>query len=111
MKKLNWSYIIVAVIIGLSIIRYGKFNYDIKQQTLVQKGVVLEQEEQEKIDRERNLNACLIRVFDNYETRWNDTCNKRNLGSNCSLPMDLSQSYGDVLEDNESSCIRMYGEK
>lgn len=103
MKKLP-KEIIIAIIIGLSILGYGWMNYSFKQQSL-------RQETLEKISREASLKDCLDGVLASYRQIWDDACEDLDLEKDCRLPKYEADSYEEALEKRESNCIKMFGGK
>lgn len=122
MKKLNLTYIIVAIILGLAFLGYGFLNYQ-------QKKILIEEErrvESEKAvqefaketERTRKLSACLYSAESAYYSTWLSNCKNHGFNiekdksgeiTNCSLYLTLSSSLDEVRQKDKDRCTELYG--
>ena len=93
LKKLNLTYIIIAVVIALTAV-----------------GLVVYKEavEQRRIDDVRsNIVACEDSAWDAYDTDWESECVDRDLEEDCSLPLYASDRVDERLQQSLDNCIRI----
>lgn len=64
--------------------------------------VFLNSNSQSKIDK------CIDNAYDSYLTNWNQECNSRELGNNCSLPLVLKNQLDDSYENDKDRCVERY---
>lgn len=121
MKKLNLTYIIVAMILGLAILGYGYLNFQQKKVLIEEERKVREEnlvrESANKTEGMRKLDACLYTADITYHSAWLSNCknhgfniekNKEGEIVNCSLYTTLANSIDEVRQKDKDRCIELY---
>ncbi len=102
MKK---TYIIIALIIGVSIllalsIFIGGSIYKENQRITWEAQQVLLKNEQ--------FNNCTKDASDVYLSNWESICKLDNLGKDCALPKYRSEDINKRFEDAKDRCVQLY---
>jgi len=67
--------------------------------------------ENARIERQMNLvryESCMAEAYDNYDTNWENNCQAKGLGQNCSLSGNLANDLDSIREKEENFCIKMF---
>lgn len=126
-STINQTHVVVASIIGLSILGYALVNRQtkldiIKEQNKIKTDSALKQEEQEaekEASRKRSLQSCLFRAEDDYWDSWSINC--ENSGTyivrdgdgeieSCNLPTYLADSLKAEKQKEKDRCAELYGD-
>lgn len=104
--QVDKTYILVAIILGASILGYALINNYYKEkvrqsETEIQYG----QEKAEAI----NLRNCLKRAYQGYEDSWDNECESRGMSDGCSLPASVAKELNDFVYKTRNDCIKLYG--
>lgn len=97
----NYTGIIIAVIIGLSIIGYALLNMYSKQLTEKNKTkdgnlrVVL-------------IKACIDKAEEDYMLGWDRTCESLGENPDCSLDLDLAKNQDSRRNKDIENCYKLY---
>lgn len=116
-KQLNFTYIIIAVVIALAIVGFGAMNFissqknqqieqmKIQQSQLEQQNKLdlqkqqVEQNQQEQTTRKQKLDACLSDAFSSYSETWYSNCKSLGrLTDNCISLHDMT--FEDYAKQN-----------
>lgn len=107
-KGINKTAVIVATILGLSIVVYGYMNVSHKSR-------VFEVEQEKRQKRELELqaqkmlfNACVQSAEDYYYQTWDDVCNQYGLEKRCGLHHEIAENIRRVRTENIEECRRKY---
>ena len=106
-KKLNLTYVIVALIIGGAIFGYGYLNYLNKQNQLAQEQAKQILETSEKLAKEEALDNCINTAYKDYSNTWN--LRVKNSGSTDGTL--FRYQYEDIEETRakaEELCVKKY---
>ncbi|MEA2036843.1 MAG: hypothetical protein U9O94_05005 [Nanoarchaeota archaeon] len=101
--------IIIALIIGFSILGYGYINQKTKLQIEENKKAEQLRLNIQKESQETKLRQCLYQANVDYHLTWDNSCEIRGLREDCFLPTHQAESYNNMLKTNESNCIKIYG--
>lgn len=107
----NKTIIIIALIIGISILGYGAFNYlaDIKE--LEYKQLQEAREYDDKQIKRNQLMECISKAEKYYSFNWdNDPLCSKDKDDKCLLPSDRATMHDERLKDNKDRCIDIYKE-
>ncbi len=121
-KPTHDTYILVAIIIGLSILGYALINRQtkldtIKEQNKTKEDAALKQEEQEA-SRKRSLQSCLFRAEGDYWDKWSLNCETGGSDiergedgeiESCSLSGDLADDLRAEKQEEKDRCTELYG--
>lgn len=123
---INKTAVLVALILGLSVVGYGYLNISYKNKVFEAEQVEKKQKrldenaekEAAKVEAEerakeealkRNLlDVCLSAADEGYTEVWNKACKERGLAEECSLPISLAESIDDTHNSQKDDCFRKY---
>lgn len=109
---INRTAILIALILGLSLVGYGYINISYKNR-------VFEAEQEEKSSEQireaneesrnrRMLEACLADAGVSYTAYWNSNCKAQGLKEDCTLLSDLARDVGDYRDNLKEECFKKY---
>ena len=100
-QELNRTYIMIATILGLSILGYALINNSYKERAELRE---IERENSRKYQ----LTTCLAGVEKDYRGSWNDSCKSRGLANECSLPTYEADNIEDSRKNGNENCFKYY---
>lgn len=126
-KKITHNtYVLIAIIIGLSILGYALISRQTKLDMIVEQNRIEtdatqrqeEREEEKEASREKALSACLATAERGYNSSWNANC--KDFGSylerdedgeieNCALPGYLRDDFSENKQKEKDRCTELYG--
>ena len=118
-SKINKTYVIVAIIIGLAIvfstylnISYKNKVFEAEQEEKRQERLKEEQAEQEE-EKEEELNklmleTCLSDAYDIYSEEWASACEKRGEKEDCTLYGNIPKVMEERWIRNREECFKKY---
>lgn len=122
LKNLNYTYIIVALIIGLSILGYGYLSYQKQKMVLGEKRMVETEEKAKKAKedsmRTKKLETCLTNADSRSSEWWLSNCENHGFNiekdedgeiTTCSLYSDLGSQIQEGLQKDKDRCAKLYG--
>lgn len=68
----------------------------------------IENQKQQRIEKEIKLLDCEKRAYENYRVNWNFACDEYGLANNCSLPLVRKQMLDDYYNQIMDRCVVMY---
>lgn len=109
---INKTAILVALILGLSIVGYGYLNISYKNKVFETEQEAEQEkklsEELEKISRKRLLEACLEAAYDVYVGTWAETCEKQGKEEDCTLFGDALKIMEERHNTGREECFKKY---
>lgn len=116
---INKTAILVALILGLSVIGYGYMNISYKnkifeaEQAEKARERLAEEAEKTKQEKEEELNrlmreACFTTAEATYKENWKSNCEARGLKEDCLLPPNLADRLDDSRDGSREECFKKY---
>jgi len=105
MKNINITYIIVAFILGLSIIGYAYINQSSRRAEIIAERL---HEDALRREKQGELTRCQNKATRVYQETWKKSCLEKYGTDDCSLPLNIAKSYEDILKDSMDRCISLY---
>jgi len=116
---INKTAILVALILGLSVVGYGYLNISHKNKVFEAEQVEKEQErlaeeaektkqEQDKAYNDLMLAACLRDADTSYHEGWNSECEAKGLKDDCLLPASNVDRWDDRKAKAREECFKKY---
>jgi hypothetical protein len=113
----NWLGLIAGItllVIALSVSYYFVLflpkehilRLDLEHQEKLKEEERTTTEQRWKFYNSRILDGCLSTAEEDYKARWEQTYLSLNLGKNCLLPKETSDSYSRDLKDAREECYR-----
>lgn len=68
--------------------------------------------EQARIQESLNMiryEGCMQEAYDNYDFNWENNCQAKGLGQNCSLSNNLANDLDSIREKEENFCMKRFG--
>lgn len=122
--------VLVALILGLSIVIYGYMSISHKNkvfeaeqaekeralgvgQAEKERALKTEQATEAEQERKNKLNEairdiCYKEIQKQYKSTWNLNCKNRGLKESCSLPLALAERLKDNMEKDIDNCLKRY---
>lgn len=111
MKDLNWTFIIVALILAAAIVGYASFDYFKASNQLAYAQV----QGEIKQTKDAKIEACLKEVEATYIQRWNSMCERTGKGDasesnkkECGIPQEAAIHYDSERNKNREFCLKLY---
>lgn len=95
--------VVVAIIIGLSILGYGYLDYKFKINTL-------DREQAAKDQRVKLGKECRISALNDYEKNWNAYCKVMDKSEKCNLPDDAFNKVNTIKDKAIDNCLEIFVE-
>lgn len=99
--------LLIAAVIGVSILGYGWMRYDISNKNIAF-------EKQQAFERQESLKRCEIAAEEDYVSFWDSQCpvaGMDKLSANCTLPRYIALEIEERRQKSLSNCIKLYPSK
>ena len=118
LNGINKTAILVALILGLSVVGYGYLNISYKnkvfeteqaekvRERLAEEAEKIELEEEEQLEKTAR-ERCFQTVSKQHQETWNLNCKNRGLEESCSLPLDLSERLKNNMDKDMERCLNL----
>lgn len=105
-KNMSKTYIIIAIIIGVSILGYGLLDYNYKNKALEEKSL---EEKNKQTENEIKYNNCIQDAYTAYTKDWNMACTTAGNDNECTLPTAMSKPINETRREREKDCLYRFG--
>ncbi len=108
MKSINWTFIVVALILGAAVMGYGGFDY-LKERDLIAYAQTQADTRSKQIEQnKKDLDACIENVRVRSNESWDKLCEAKGLKKDCLQPMEIVTSYDERIEFARNECYKKH---